>query len=169
MYCVSLSGYTWECGLKHTGTNIQTLQDEDTVLLLEKNIVGGIGSVMGDRYVESYENKEIIYADANTLYGVCMSQALLYDEIEKWHGRPDLYMNKLQETINTADDSKVGYFVEVDLRYPNIVKEKTKNFPICPENIIVHKDKDNEKLKKIKPKSFTKAKKLMCDWTDKKN
>ena len=27
LYCVSLPGYTWQCGLKDTGVNLQTLQD----------------------------------------------------------------------------------------------------------------------------------------------
>ena len=53
LYCVSLPGYTWQCGLKNTGTNIQTIQDKDMILLLEKNIRGGISNVMGDRYVRS--------------------------------------------------------------------------------------------------------------------
>ena len=57
LYCVSLPGYTWECGLKYTGTNLQTLQDKDMILLLENNIRGGIGSLMGDRYVKSDEKK----------------------------------------------------------------------------------------------------------------
>ena len=45
-----------------------------------------------------------------------MSQLLPYDEIEMWHGRPDLYMNKLKEILITSDDSDIGYFFEVDLR-----------------------------------------------------
>ena len=45
-YCVSLHGYTWLCGLKCTGINLQTLQDKDIILLLENNIRGGISSVM---------------------------------------------------------------------------------------------------------------------------
>ena len=49
LYCVSLPGYTWECGLKYTGINLQTLQDKDLILTLENNIRGGISSVMGDR------------------------------------------------------------------------------------------------------------------------
>ena len=49
LYCVSLPGYTWQCGLKYTGINLQTLQDKDMILLLENNIRGGISSVMGDR------------------------------------------------------------------------------------------------------------------------
>ena len=51
LYSVSLPGYTWQCGLKYTGINLQTLQDKDMILLLENNIRGGISSVMGDRYV----------------------------------------------------------------------------------------------------------------------
>ena len=35
LYCVSLPGYTWQCGLKYTGINLQTLQDKDMILLLE--------------------------------------------------------------------------------------------------------------------------------------
>ena len=58
LYCVSLPGYTWQCGLKYTGINLQTLQDKDMILLLENNIRGGISSVMGNRYVKSDENKK---------------------------------------------------------------------------------------------------------------
>ena len=46
LYCVSLPGYTWECGLKYTNIRLQTLQDKDMILLLENNIRGGISSVM---------------------------------------------------------------------------------------------------------------------------
>ena len=67
LFCVSLPGYTWQCGLKYTGINLQTLQDKDMILLLENNIRGGISSVMGDRYVKSDENKKILYIDANNL------------------------------------------------------------------------------------------------------
>ena len=28
LYCVSPPGYTWKCGLKYTGINLQTCQDE---------------------------------------------------------------------------------------------------------------------------------------------
>ena len=46
--------------------------------------------------------------DASILYGHSMSQMLLYDEIEMWHGRPDLYINKFEEILNTPDDSDIG-------------------------------------------------------------
>ena len=46
LYCVSLPGYTWQCGLKYTGINLQTLQDKEMILLIENNIRGGNSSVM---------------------------------------------------------------------------------------------------------------------------
>ena len=118
---------------------------------------------MGDRYVKSNENKKIFYIDSNNLYGHSMSQPLPYDEIEMWHGDPDLYMNWLEEILNTPDDSDIGYFIEADLRYHDNIKEKTKNFPFAPENKIIHKDKynDNDYMKQIKPKNYAKSKKLM--------
>ena len=83
-----------------------------------------------------------------------------------WHGHPDLCLNKLEEILNTPDDGDIGYFVEVDLSYPdNIIK----NFPFCPEKKVIPKVKYNAYMKKIKPKNYTKAKKLICDWTYKKN
>ena len=97
-----------------------------------------------------------------------MSQLLPYDEIEMWHGHPDKYWNWLEEILNTPDDSDIGYFLEIDLKYPDNIKEKTKNFPFCPENKKTNPYKYNDYMKKIKPKNYTKSKKLICDWTDKK-
>ena len=113
LYCVHLPGYAWQCGLKYTGINLQTIQDKDLILLFENNIPGGISSVMGDRYVKSDEIKNIIFINANNLYGHSMSQSLPYDEIK--------FDSKIfsKDILNTLDDSDIGYFVEVDLSYPN--------------------------------------------------
>ena len=121
LYCVSLPGYTGQCGLKYTGMNLQTLQDKDMILLLET-------SVMGDRYIQSDENKKILYIDATNLYGHSMSEMLPYDEIKF---EKDIC---LEEILNTPDDSEIGYFLEVDLKYPDNIKEKTKNFAFAPVN-----------------------------------
>ena len=118
LYCVSSPGYTWQCGLKYAGINLQTPQDKYLILTLGNIIRGGISSVMGDRYVKGDENKKILYMEDTNLYGHSMSQSLPYDEIEMWHGHPDLYMNKFKKFLNTSDDSDIGYFLEIDLRYP---------------------------------------------------
>ena len=168
LYCVSLPGYTYQCALKYTNIKLQTVQDKDLILLIDINIRGGISSAMGDRYVKSDENKKIIYVDATNLYGHSMSQLLPYDEIEMWHGDPNKYWRWLDIILNTPDDADIGYFLEVDLNYPDDIKEKTKHFPFCPENKKINPDKYNEYMKSIKPENYTKSKKLICDWSDKK-
>ena len=70
--------------------------------------------------------------------------------------------------MNTLDDSFIGYFIEVDLKYPDNIKEKTKNFPFCPESKKINLDKHSDYKKKIKPKNYTKSQMLIYDWTDKK-
>ena len=163
LYCISLPGYTWQCGLEYTGINLQTLQDKDMILLLENDIRGGISSVMGDRYVQSDKNKKILYVDANNLYGHSMSQPLPFDELKFDNNI------KLEDILNTPDDSNIGYFVEVDMAYPNNMKEKTKNFPFAPVNKKIDPDKFSDYMKEIKPDTYIQTKKLICDWSDKKN
>ena len=163
LYCVSLPGYTWQCGLKYTGIKLQTLQDQDLILLLENNIRGGISSVMGDRYIKSDENGKVLYFDANNLYGHSMSESLPYDEIK--------FDNdvKLDDILSTPDDSDIGYLIEVDLKYPNNIKEKTKNFPFCPEDKKISPDKFSDYMKEVRPDAYVQSSKLICDQSDKKN
>ena len=163
LYCVSLPGYTWQCGLKYTRINLQTLQDKGMILLLENNIRGGISSVMGDRYIKSDDNKKILYIDANNLYGHSMSEPLPYDEI-KFDKNVEL-----EDILNTPDDSDIGYFVEVDLIYPDNIKNKTKNLPFAPVNKKINPDNYNDYMKEIKPDTYIQTSKLICDWSDKKN
>ena len=163
LFCVSLPGYTWQCGLKYTGINLETLQDKGMILLLENNLRGGISTVMGNRYIQSDENKKILYVDANNLYGHSRSQPLPFDEIKIDNNV------KLEDIINTPDDSDIGYFIEVDLTYPKIIKENTKNFPFAPVNKKINPDKFSDYMKEIKPDTYIQTKKLICDWSDNKN
>ena len=92
---------------------------------------------------------------------------LPYDEIEMWHGHPDHYMKKLEEILITPDDNDVGYFIEVDLMYPDNIKE-TKTVPFAPESKILDRVKYNVYMKKTIPENYTKTKIMICDWSDKK-
>ena len=155
LYCVSLPGYTRQCGMKYTDIKLRTLHDKDLILTLENNIRGGISSVLGDRYFKSDGNKKILYIDANNLYGWAMEEYLLFDEIKFDENV------KLEDILNTPDDSKIGYFVEVDLKYPDNIKEKTKNFPFAPESKKINPDDFSDYMKEIIPDIFTQTKKLM--------
>ena len=134
------------------------------ILLLENGIRGGISGVMGDRYVKLDKNKVILYGDANNLYGLGMSQYLPYDEIKF-----ETENVCLEETLKTPDDNDKGYFLEADLEYPHNIRQKTKLFSFAPENKSISKDVFGPYMKSIMPKNYVSHKKLICDWTDKKN
>ena len=61
--------------------------------------------------------------DAIKIYGHSMSQPVPFDEIK--FGR-----NVCLVIFKTPDDSDIGYFVEVDLTYPDNIKNK--KIPFCP-------------------------------------
>ena len=86
-----------------------------------------------------------------------MPQMLLHDEIEMGHEHPDLYMNELEEVLDAPDENDVGFFVDVDSKYLDQTKQKSKIFPFAPENKIINENKYNEYKKKIKPKKYTKV------------
>ena len=133
------------------------------ILLIENKIRGGISSVMGDIYVKSTDKKKILYKDANNLYGWAMGEPLPYDEIKFDNN------GELVDILITPDDSDIGYFIEADLRYPDIIKGKTKNFPFAPENKKIDSNDFSDYMKTIKPDIYTQTKKLICDWSDEKN
>ena len=128
LYSYSLPGYTWKAGLKLTDIKLDFIKD--LLLLLENNIRGGISSVMGDRHVQSDENKQIFHIDANNLYGWAMSQYLPTGEFEILPLNPCNYTDNynleqlVEDLLQIPDDNEYGFFIECDLEYPAEIKEK---------------------------------------------
>ena len=91
-----------------------------------------------------------------------MSEPLPYDETKS-----DKNV-KLEYILNTPDDSDIGCFIEVDIKYLDNIKEKTKQFPFAPEKKIIPDD-FSDYMKEIKPDTYTQTRKMICDWSDKKN
>ena len=75
---------------------------------------------MGDTYIKSDETKKFLFIDVKNLYGHSMSQPLPNDEIKFDRNV------KLEYILNFPGDSDYGYLIEVDLKYPDIIKGKTK-------------------------------------------
>ena len=129
MYNYSLPGYTWKPCLKLTNTKLDFIKDKNLLLLLENNIRGGISSVMGDRHVQSDENKQILYIDANNLYGWAMSQYLPTGEFEILPLNPCDYTDNynleqlVEDLLQIPDDNENGFSIECDLEYPAEIKE----------------------------------------------
>ena len=92
-----------------------------------------------------------------------MSEFLPYDEIKFDR------IVKIEDILSTLDDINIGHFIEVDLKYSDKIKEKTKNFPFARVNKKINPDDFSEYMKKIKPDTYTQTKKLICDWCDMKN
>ena len=70
------------------------------IVLFGNNTIGGISSVMGERYVKP-DDQKLLYTHAKNLYGHSMSQPLHYDE-----SKVDRNVN-LKEIIKTPDDSDI--------------------------------------------------------------
>ena len=129
LYSYSLPGYTWKAGLKLTDVKLDFIKDKEFLLLLENNIRGGISSVMGDRHVQSDENKQILYIDANNLYGWAMSQYLPTGEFKKLQLPENYSQDQLvEDLLQIPDDNEYGNFINCDLEYLVEIKEKTKTF-----------------------------------------
>ena len=91
-----------------------------------------------------------------------MRQPLPYDEIK-------IDKNfKMEDILNNPDDSDFGYFIEVDLKYQDNIKQK-KNFPFAPLNKKTIPYDFSDYMKEIKPDIYNQTKKVICDWSDKKN
>ena len=68
--------------------------------------------------------------------------------------------------MNTEDESDIGYIIQVDMEYPDAMKEKTKHFPICPESKVNRQDKIGDYMNETKSKTYIPRTKLIFDWTD---
>ena len=168
LYSYSLPGYTWKAGLKLTNIKLDFIKDKDLLLLLENNIRGGISSVMGDRFVESNENKQILYIDANNLYGWAMSQYLPTSEFEKLQLPEEYILEQIVEDLRfIPDNNEFGYFIECDLEYPVEIKEKPKNFPFCPYQTKADPDLFSAYMNNVNQPNYKPTPKPMCDVTNK--
>ena len=83
---------------------------------------------MGERHVVSDVNKQILYIDANNLYGWAMSQYLSTGNFEKLLF-PDNYSQQqvVEDLLEIPDDNEYGFFKECDLEYP-VENKKQKTF-----------------------------------------
>ena len=168
LYSYPLPGYTWKAGLKLTDIKLDFIKDKNLLLLLENNIRGGISSVIGDRHVQSDENEQILYIDANNLYGWAMSQYLTTGEFKKLQLPENYSQDQLvEDLLQIPDDNEYGYFIECDLENPVEIKEKTKNSPFCPYQTKADPDLFSGYMISVNQPNYKPTSKLMCDVTNK--
>ena len=78
-----------------------------------------------------------------------MSQSLPYDEIKTDKE------GKLEDLLNISDDRDNGYLVEVGIKHPDLIKEKTKNFPLAPGNKFSPQDEFTDYMNDRKLDNYT--------------
>lgn len=142
-------GYSWDAMLKQTGVMIELLTDIDQVLFIERGLRGGICQCShryfraNNKYMSDYDENEItkylMYFDVNGLYGYTMCETLPIANFQ-W---VDSF--SIEEILLTEDDSKYGYFLEVDLDYPNKLHDAHNDYPMCAEKMCIGKS-NQEKL-----------------------
>ena len=137
---LSAPGLAWQACLKKTKVELELLTDIDMLLMVEKGTRGRICQAIhryakaNNKYMKNY-NKDIIssylmYLDANNLYGWTMSQKLLMNGF-KWVKNLSQFNESFIENYDESSD--IGYFLEVDIDYPEKLFNLQKDLPFLPE------------------------------------
>ena len=110
------------------------------LLIVEKGIRGGICNTIhryakaNNKYLKNYnKNKEssyLKYWDGNNLYSWAMSQKLSVNKFE-WIEETSHFNEDFIKNYNEESDE--GYFLEVDVQYPEKLHELHNDLPFLPE------------------------------------
>lgn len=129
-------GLAWDVMLKTTEVELDTLQDVDMLLFIEKGIRGGMTQCSAryakanNQYMSEHDptaqNIFLMYYDINAMYSWAMSQYLPYGGL-KWVEDCE-HVN-----FNIPDDNTIGYILEVDLEYPESIHDRQSDLPMAPE------------------------------------
>jgi len=142
--------------------NLYILNKKQDVKINEetyKNILESLNKDPNKILKSIFDPSWLLYIDTAALYSGIMTLYMPY-KIIKYENYSLELLNKI---LKTKTILKLGYFIEVDLEYPDCIKEKTKYYPLAP---IKRKVKyvellDWQKERKLNKKSSTE--KLICD------
>ena len=140
-----------------TVIELEKISDIDQYLFIEKGLRGGISyiakrhSKANNEYCPDYDKNKpstfISYLDMNNLYGWAMNEYLPYGRFE-WLENIDKFDIMSISECNSIDKSPIGYFLEVDLEYPEALHELHNDFPLAPEKLTVSSDMLSKYCKK---------------------
>ena len=84
----------------------------------------------------------ISYLDMNNLYGWAISEYPLYEGFKR------LKNNDKFDVMSINEKSSIGYFLEVDLEYPNKLHKLHNDYPLASEKLTVSCDMLSKYCKK---------------------
>ena len=144
-------------------------------LFIEKGLRRGISyiakrySKANSKYVNVYDPEKlstfINYLDMNNLYGWAMDKYLPHKEFEWLENIHEFNVMLINEW------NSIGYFFEVDLKYPDGLHELHNDYPFAPEQLAVSIDMLSKYCRKIPDKYQIKVgnvKKLIPNLSNKK-
>ena len=122
--------------------DLELFTDREHLEMTENTIRGGVASIFSKRffkannkYMKDFKADEEscfgLLVDANNLYGGVMERLPLPLKDFKKTDIP------LHQILDTSVDSRIGYILEVDLEYPETIRDCQKDFPVATtkENI----------------------------------
>ena len=134
-------GLSWDAMLKMPSVKLEKISDIDKYLFIEKGLRGGTSYIVkryakvNNKYTNDYNSKKpskfITYLDMNNLYDWAMSEYLPCGRF-KWLKNVDGF-----DVMSVSEKSPIGYFLEVDLKYPNEFHELHNDYPLAPEKLAV--------------------------------
>ena len=131
----------WDAMLKHTKIELECLSDPEMYTFFCKAIRGGITGTAtryaktNNEYCKDYNNYEetshILSFDVNNLYGMSLSLPLPTSGF-RWMNENELRSFDIDGIL---ENGNVGYFLEVDLDYPDHLHCAHNEFPLAPEKL----------------------------------
>ena len=148
----TLPGLTLDSAFKMTRTKIDLIQEQDQYEFIEKGIRGGC-TFVNTHYLHvnapeihpssfnpNLPRHEMLYIDANNLYGHALSAKLPHSEFTWLTEQEISLLSQPNYLLNVDVEGDVGYLLEVDLKYPSEIHDKTKDFPFAPEKLKIDKE-----------------------------
>ena len=139
-----------------TSIKLEKISEIDKYLFIEKGTRGRISYIAkryakaNNKYMNDYDQKKpstfITYLDKNNLHGWTMSKYLPYGEF-RWVKNVDEF-----DVMSINEKSDTGYFLEVNLEYPDQLHELHNDYPLAPEKLAVSNDMLSAYCKKIADK-----------------
>ena len=137
---LSAPGLAWQAYLKKTKVELELLTNINMLLMVENGIRAGICQALhryakaNNKYMKNYNEDAIssylMYLDVNNLYRCAMSQKLPVNGF-KWVKK--IFQFNERFIRNYDENSDIGYFLKVDIHYPEKLLNLHKDLPFFPE------------------------------------
>ena len=179
---LTIPSFSWDSALKMTQCKINLLSDLDMHQFFDKGLRGGMtfvnthyakinSPIDPGTYNPSEPTTELLYVDANNLYGRALSMPLPLRDF-KWLS-PEEISNLDIASLDLESGDK-GYVFEVDLIYPNNVQDRTEDLPFAPESGIPSSKCFTEYMNNLYSilypgKAYQASKKLLLTHSNKQN